>query len=115
MSLDKQFMQELTNDLIGFGKSVIKDLQSGSIRTLVDTGNLKGSQIVLGQKPTKDKASIILSEASYAPYVGSKNKRPNSFMKQHLNANLPELTEIIKNTVSKNISLEISNSLKSIK
>jgi hypothetical protein len=115
MALDRTMNQQLTDDMIGFGIAIIKDLKTGSIKTLVDTGNLKDSQIVVGQRPTKDRVGVIMSEASYAPYVGSKNQRPNSFMKQHLNSKVPELTKIIKETVSKSITFEISNSLKSIK
>jgi len=112
MAKDKTLTQELTDDLVGFGKAIIKDLQSGSLKTLVDTGNLQDSQIIAPSRPTQTKASITMSEAYYAPYVGSKNNRPNSFMKQHLNEKLPQLTSILTETISYNIKVQISDTLK---
>lgn len=112
MATGKTLTQELTDDLEGFGKAIIKDLKTGSLRTLKDTGNLIDSQIVVPSKPTQTKASITMSEAYYAPYVGSKNKRPNSFMKQHINEKLPELTSILKETISENLKFQISDTLK---
>jgi hypothetical protein len=112
MATENKLTQELTDDLVGFGNAIIQDLQSGSLKTLVDTGNLKDSQIVVPSRPTQTKATITMYEAYYAPYVGSKNHRPNSFMKQHINEKLPELTSILKETIDTNIKIQISDSLK---
>jgi hypothetical protein len=106
----KELMRDLTDVLIAFAKKSIKDVkattENASVpKNLIDTKNLQDSQVYVPKKPTLTKAEVIISEAYYAPYVGSINKRANSYLKDHIREGQKELNKNIKVTVDKHIKI----------
>lgn len=106
-------MRDLTDVLFKYAKSCIKDLKSTSPgasvpKNLIDTKNLQESQVAIPKRPTLTKAEVIVSEAYYAPYIGSENNRANSYLKQHLQEKAKELNKAIKVTIDNHVKLTLN-------
>ena len=109
-SAQKELMRDLTDELISFAKKSIKDVKASSEnaaipKNLINTHNLQDSQVFIPKRPTLTRAEVVISEAYYAPYVGSINKRANSYLKDHIKEGQKELNKNIKVTVNNHIKI----------